>query len=173
MLDTGVFFSRRLVGGSAFKTKNFCRVLELTQEVSRPRLCVRNLPRLFSFFVSCNQPFQAFLSFQFPIPIPRPHLTVSGQFMDVACGDTVYIVDRTLYHVVGVVLSTKSFMIHPAFDRRRGSFFVGFSALLAPPKPVSELAVNTDAIQDCKSVPLCCPLIYQMSWTSALSQLHL
>ena len=69
--------------------------------------------------------------------------------MDVACGDTVYVVDRTPYHVVRVVSSTNSAMIHSDFDSRRRSFFVGFSALWAPPKLVTELAVNTDPIQDC------------------------
>ena len=69
--------------------------------------------------------------------------------MDVAPGDTVYIVNPTPYHVVRVVPSTNSVMIHPAFDNRRRSFFVGFSALWAPPKPVTELAVNTDPIKDC------------------------
>ena len=69
--------------------------------------------------------------------------------MDVAPGDTVYIVDPTPYHVVRFVVSTNSVMIHPAFDSRRCSFFVVFSALWAPPKPVTELAVNTDPIKDC------------------------
>ena len=75
--------------------------------------------------------------------------------MDVAPGDTVYIVDPTPYHVVRVVPSTNSIMIHPAFDSRRRSFFVGFSALWAPPKLVTELAVNTDPIKDCN---LCSPV---------------
>ena len=47
-------------------------------------------------------------------------------------------------------------MIHPAFDSRRRSFLVGFSAPWAPPKPVTEVAVNTDPIQDynlCSPVP--------------------
>ena len=46
-------------------------------------------------------------------------------------------------------------MIYPAFDGRRRSFFVGFSALWAPPKPVTELALNTDPIEDCN---LCSPM---------------
>ena len=75
--------------------------------------------------------------------------------MDVAPGDTVYIVDPTPYHVVRVVPSTISVMIHPAFDSRRRSFFVGFSALWAPPKPVTELAINADPIQICN---LCSPM---------------
>ena len=75
--------------------------------------------------------------------------------MDVACGDTVYIVDPTPYHVVRVASSTNSVMSHPAFDSRRCSFFVGFSALWAPAKPVLELAVNTHLIQDCN---LCSPV---------------
>ena len=75
--------------------------------------------------------------------------------MDVAPGDTMYIVDPTPYHVVRVVPSTNSVMIHPAFGSRRRSFFVGFSALWAPPKPVIELVVNTDPIQDCN---LCSPV---------------
>ena len=82
-------------------------------------------------------------------------LAANGQFMDVAPGDTVYIVDPTPYHVVRVVPSTNSVMIHPGFDSRRRSFFVGFSALSAPPKPVTELAVNTDPIQHCN---LCSPV---------------
>ena len=47
-------------------------------------------------------------------------------------------------------------MIHSAFGKRRRSFFVGFSALWAPTKPVNELAVNTDPIQVrnlCSPVP--------------------
>ena len=75
--------------------------------------------------------------------------------MDVAPGDTVYIVDPTSYLVVRVVPSTNSVMIHPAFDSRPRSFFVGVSALWAPPKPVTELAVNTDPIPDCN---LCSPV---------------
>ena len=75
--------------------------------------------------------------------------------MDVAPGDTVYIVDPTPYHVVRVVPSTNSVMIHPAFDSRRRSFFVDFAALWALPKPVTELAVNTDPIKDCN---LCSPV---------------
>ena len=76
--------------------------------------------------------------------------------MDVAPGDTVYIVDTTPYHVVCVVPSTNSVMIHSAFDSRRSSFFAGFSALWAPPKPVTKLAVNTDLIQDCN---VCSPVL--------------
>ena len=75
--------------------------------------------------------------------------------MDVAPGDTVYIVDPTPYHVVRVVPSTNSVMIHPAFDSRRRSFFVGFSVVWAPHKTVTELAVNTDPIKDCN---LCSPV---------------
>ena len=75
--------------------------------------------------------------------------TANGQFMDVACGDTVYFVDPTPYHVVCVVPSTNSIMINPVFVSRRLLFFVVFSALWAPPKPLTELAVNTDPIEDC------------------------
>ena len=75
--------------------------------------------------------------------------------MDLACGDTVYIGDPTPYHVVRVVPSTNSVMIHPAFDGSRRSFLVGFSALWAPHKPVTELVVNADPVQDCK---LCFPV---------------
>ena len=75
--------------------------------------------------------------------------------MDVAPGDTVYIVDPTPYHFVRVVPSTNSVMIHPAFDSRRRSFFVGLSALWAPPKLVAELVVTTDPIQYCN---LCSPV---------------
>ena len=81
--------------------------------------------------------------------------TANGQFTDLVCGDTVYIVDPTLYHVVRVVLSTNSVMIHPAFNNRRRIFFVGFSALWAPLKLVNELAVNTDPIEDCNLCPPC------------------
>ena len=70
--------------------------------------------------------------------------------MDVAPGNTVYIVDPTPYHVIRVVPSSNNVKIHPAFDSPRRSFFVGFSALWAPPKPVTELAVKTHPIQDCK-----------------------
>ena len=75
--------------------------------------------------------------------------------MNVACGGTVYIVDPTPYHVVRVASSPNSKMVHLAFDSRRRSFFLGFSALSAPSKPVTELAVNTDPIQDCN---LCFPV---------------
>ena len=47
-------------------------------------------------------------------------------------------------------------MIHPTFESRRGFFFVGLSALRASTKPVIQLAVNTDPIQDfnlCSPVP--------------------
>ena len=69
--------------------------------------------------------------------------------MDVACGDTVCIVDPTPNQVVRVVPSTNSVKINPAFDSRRRSFFVSFLALSAPPKPVTELIVNTELIQNC------------------------
>ena len=75
--------------------------------------------------------------------------------MDVDCGDTLYIVDPTPYHVVLVVPSTNSVLIHLPFDSRRCSFFLGWSALWAPPKLVTELSVNTDPIQDCN---LCSPV---------------
>ena len=75
--------------------------------------------------------------------------------MNVAPGDTVYIVDPTPYHVVRVVPSTKILMIHLAFDSRRRSLLVGFSALSVPPKTVTELVVNTDPFQDCN---LCSPV---------------
>ena len=77
-------------------------------------------------------------------------LTANGQFMNVAPGDTVYIVDPTPNHVVRVVPSTNSVMIHLAFDSRRRSFFAGFSALWAPPKHVTEVALKTGLIQDCE-----------------------
>ena len=51
--------------------------------------------------------------------------------------------------MVRVVPSTDSVMIHPDFDSLRRSFFVGFSALLAHPKPMTTLAVNTDLIVEC------------------------
>ena len=129
MLDTEVFFSRRLVKGSGSPAKHFRPVLEIAQEVVRLRLRVRNLP---PFFLCFSEHFQAFFCF-------RSHsrsrfLTASGQFMDIACGDTVYILDLTPYHVVRVVPSTNSLMIHPAFDSRRCSFFVGFSALWTQPE---------------------------------------
>ena len=53
--------------------------------------------------------------------------------------------DPTPYHVVRVVLSKNSIMTHPDFDSRR-SFFVGFSTLWAPAKPMTNLAVNTDHV---------------------------
>ena len=79
--------------------------------------------------------------------------------MNVARGDTVYIVEPTPYHVVRVVPSTNSVLTHPAFDSRHCSFFVGISALRAPPKPVTELVVNTDHIQKCN---LCSPVPHQI-----------
>ena len=104
-------------------------------------------------FLYFSEPFQAFFCF-------RSHsrsrvFTANGQFIDVAPDDTVYFVNPTPYHVVRVVRSTNSVMIHPAFVSPRRSFFVGFSALWAPPKPVTELAVKTDLIQDCN---LCSPV---------------
>ena len=144
MLDAEVFFSRRLVAGSVSPAKHFRRVLQLTQEVFRLRLGVGNLP---SFFLCFSEYFRAFICF-------RSHfqsrvLTANGKFMDVPCDDTVYIVDPTPYHVVSVAPSTNNVMIHPAFNSRRRSFFVGLPALWAPPKPATELTVNTDPIQDC------------------------
>ena len=136
------FFSRRLVADSGSKAERFRRVLELTQEPFRPRPCIRNLPLFFFGFYS--KLFQALFHF-------RSHsrsrvLTVDVQFKDVACRDTVYIVDPFPHHAVCVVPSTNSVMIHPVFDSRRRSFFVGFSALWAPPKPMTTLAVKTDPI---------------------------
>ena len=72
-----------------------------------------------------------------------------------AFGDTVYIVDPTPCYVVRVVPSLNSVMIHPAFGSRCRSFFVGFSALWAPPISLIQLAVNTDPIQECN---LCSPV---------------
>ena len=150
MLDTEVFFSRRLVENSGSPAKHFRCVLELTQEVFRLRLRVKNLPL---FFLCFSEPFQAF--FGFKSSSRSRVLTASDHFMDVDGGDTVYIVDPTPYQVVRIVPSTNSDMSHPAFDSRRRSFFVGFSALWAPPKPTTELAVNTDPIQGCT---LCSPV---------------
>ena len=50
-------------------------------------------------------------------------LTAGGQQMDITCGDAVYVVDTTPYHVIRVVPSTSSLMTHPAFDSPRLSFF--------------------------------------------------
>ena len=58
--------------------------------------------------------------------------------------------------MVRVVPSKNSVMIHPAFDSRR-SFFVGFSALWASPKPVTNLAVNTDHVVECNLCSLVAP----------------
>ena len=93
-----------------------------------------------------NEPFQACFCF-------RSHskfrvLTASGQQKDVACGDTVYVVDHTPYHVLRVLPSTSTLIIHPAFDSRCSSF-VGFLALWAPPKLMTTLAINTDPIVEC------------------------
>ena len=98
MLDTKVFFSRRLVEGFGSPAKLVRRILELAQEVFRPRSRVRNSPPSFLCF---NEPFQAF--FCFSSHSRSRVLTANGQFMDVAPGDTVYIVDPTPYHVVRVV----------------------------------------------------------------------
>ena len=151
MLDTEVFFSRHLVEGSTSPATHFGRVPELTQEVFSVRFRERNLPP----FIFCifNEPFQAFFCFR--SHFRSQFLTANGQFMDVAPGDTVLIVDPTPYDVARVVPSTNSVMIHPAFDSRRRTFFVGLSALWAPPKPVTELVVNTDTIQDCS---VCSPV---------------
>ena len=140
-----------MVEGSGSPVKHFRPVLEVTQEVVRLRLRVRNLP---PFFLCFSEHFQACFCFRSHSRSRVP--TASGQFMDIACGETVYILDPTPYHVVRVVPSINSVMIHPAFDSRRRSFFVGFSALWAQPKPVTDLVVNTDHIQDynlCSPVP--------------------
>ena len=46
-------------------------------------------------------------------------------------------------------------MIQPAFHNHRRSFFVGFSMLSAPPKPMTNHAINTDPIAECS---LCSPV---------------
>ena len=152
MLDTEVFFSQRLVGDSRSEATRFRRVFELLQEVFSLRLCIRNLAPFFSFLCNFSEALRVFFYF-------RSHsrsrvLTASGQFTDAACGDTVCIVDTTPYQVVRVVPSTNSVKINPAFNGRRRSFFVSFPALWTPPKPVTELIVNTDLIQKCN---LCSP----------------
>ena len=75
--------------------------------------------------------------------------------MDVACGDTLLIFDPTPQHVVGVVPSLNSIITHLAFKSRSHSFFFAFLALWAAPKPVTELAVKTDLIQECN---MCSPV---------------
>ena len=54
-----------------------------------------------------------------------------------------------------LVPSTSSLMIHPASDSGFRSFVVGFSALWVPPKPITNLVVNTDSTVEfnlCSSV---------------------
>ena len=115
--------SQRFVEGSGSKAKRFRRFLEFTQEVFCLRLCVRNL--LPFFLLLCfNEPFQAFSCFKSLSPFRV--LTANGQYMDVACGDTVYIVDPILYHIVRVVSSTNSVMIHTAFDAAVGHSLLAF-----------------------------------------------
>ena len=104
-------------------------------------------------FCTLNEPFRSFFCF---MSLSRSRIfTPNGQFIIFASGETMYFVEPTPYQTVRVVPSTNSIMIHPVFDSRRCSFFVGFSALWDPPKSVTELAVNTDLIQDCN---LCSPV---------------
>ena len=65
--------------------------------------------------------------FQVPVQVSSP--PGNGYEIDVACGDSVDVVDPTPYHVVLVVPSTSSLVIRPAFHKCRRFFFVGFSSL--------------------------------------------
>ena len=168
MLDTEVFLSRRLVECSGASSKHFRRVLEWTQEVFRLRLCVRNLPL---FFLCFSEHFQAF--FCFKAHSRSRVLTANGQFIDAACGDTVYFVDPTPYHVVRVAPSTNSLMIHPALNSRRRSLLVGFSALWANLNLWLSWLLTLIPSKIVICVPPFCLRFYQISWTSVLSQLRL
>ena len=143
VLDTEVFFIRRLVESSDSQVKRFCRVPELIQEVFCLGFCVGNLPLFFSCVLYWT--FSG-IFFHFRSHSRSRVLTASCQFLNVVYGDTVYIVYPTPYHVARVILSTNSVMIDPGFDSLRRSFSVVFSALWAPRKPMTTLFVNTDSI---------------------------
>ena len=87
----------------------------------------KKLTVLLFLFVFLVEHFQAF--FYFMCHSQSRVLTASGQFLDVACSDTVFIVDPTPYHAVRAVPSTDSVINNPASGSRHRSFPVGFPTL--------------------------------------------
>ena len=64
--------------------------------------------------------------------------------MDARVNSTVFLIDPTPYRVLRVSPHTSSLRVCPSFGSGQASFFVPFSSVWSPPKPVTSLAVNTD-----------------------------
>ena len=166
VLDTEVFFSRRLVESSGSPAKTFSPCPWVN---SRGFSSTHTREKLAAFqFCILDEVFQAFFCF-------RSHswsrvLTDSGQFMDLACGGTLCVVDPTPNHffasniqqialwftLLSTVVVAHSFL---AFQRFGPHLNLWPSWLLT-------LMLSKIVICVLRSRPW----FYQMPWTSALSQ---